>query len=359
MSARFSSSVLLNKNNSRPHARSTRGRGLHVLALSLVISALVTSCGQSLEGNLVPATVMEDDSLPAATINGARLHLRRYNTDATNLLVILHGGPGFDHRALLPLAESLSDSYQVVIYDQRGAGLSERFDPDHGKLSVDGHVADLEAIRARYAAASDDAMAVIGHSWGGGLLQAYIEEYPTKVSQAVFLASMAVNGSRMNDNAGLAPSLLGSAFTNYLWQRNFTGESHAELDLRVINIGVTQDYYWCGSIEEDLPRLPFWRFGYVSLFKTMENGLLSGPPVGGALDYDYSFKNSNADFPGEVLILNGECDQALGEESGAELAETFENAARVEERTISDGGHYFWLTNEDSSLSAIRAFLGL
>lgn len=39
-------------------------------------------------------------------------------------LLILHGGPGYDHSTLRPYFDRFSDSYQVVYYDHRGCGRS-------------------------------------------------------------------------------------------------------------------------------------------------------------------------------------------------------------------------------------------
>jgi proline iminopeptidase len=51
-------------------------------------------------------------------------------TQAGNtVLVILYGGPGGDYRSLLGLKKP-ADQYQVVFYNQRGAGLSQRVPAD-------------------------------------------------------------------------------------------------------------------------------------------------------------------------------------------------------------------------------------
>jgi proline iminopeptidase len=40
------------------------------------------------------------------------------------LIVVIHGGPDFDHSYLLPDMDRLSDSFRLVYYDQRGRGRS-------------------------------------------------------------------------------------------------------------------------------------------------------------------------------------------------------------------------------------------
>src|SRR6478752_7014875 len=39
-------------------------------------------------------------------------------------IIVLHGGPDFDHSYLLPELDHLSDSYHLIYYDQRGRGRS-------------------------------------------------------------------------------------------------------------------------------------------------------------------------------------------------------------------------------------------
>jgi pimeloyl-ACP methyl ester carboxylesterase len=39
-------------------------------------------------------------------------------------MIVLHGGPDFDHRYLLPELDRLSDSLRLIYYDQRGRGRS-------------------------------------------------------------------------------------------------------------------------------------------------------------------------------------------------------------------------------------------
>ncbi len=38
-------------------------------------------------------------------------------------IIVLHGGPDFDHTYLLPDLDRLSDSFRLIYYDQRGRGL--------------------------------------------------------------------------------------------------------------------------------------------------------------------------------------------------------------------------------------------
>ncbi|WP_209437030.1 alpha/beta fold hydrolase [Methylobacterium variabile] len=68
------------------------------------------------------------------TVNGVRLFVDVENAGLVPeggvmrekpTLLLLHGGPGFDHGGFKPLFSRLSDVAQVVYYDHRGNGRSE------------------------------------------------------------------------------------------------------------------------------------------------------------------------------------------------------------------------------------------
>lgn len=327
-----------------------------LLVFAILFSTIIlSSCGMNPEesGNLVPKTVMEDASLPAETHNGIRLHLEIKNSGSSDLVIFVHGGPGFDYRALLPMASIVDGQNKIVFYDQRGSGLSQRVDT--GSLSMDAHVADLKSIFETHKGSASNKI-LIGHSWGGALMQAYIKKYPSDFNKLMFLSSMPSDDTVMNKVADHYPSLYGNDFASYLAQRNAIGEgSHAELDFKYINFQPIQKFYYCN--DNDYKKVPFWRFGYVALFKTLES-LLSAPISGATMDYDYNFSSSNAAYSGAVYILYGTCDEALGKSASENLYNTFTGASQKQLIAVSNGGHYFWLFNSADITSTFSGATG-
>jgi pimeloyl-ACP methyl ester carboxylesterase len=62
-------------------------------------------------------------------------------------VIVLHGGPDFDHSYLLPDLDRLADAFRLVYYDQRGRGRSAAdVRPEDVTLASD--VDDLEIKRA-------------------------------------------------------------------------------------------------------------------------------------------------------------------------------------------------------------------
>jgi proline iminopeptidase len=99
----------------------------HGLMLPLVLTA-----GGCLDpgdpGNLVPRTVAEDPGLPHIAVAGTLLHAQAFGDPGAPMVMVLHGGPGSDYCGQLPLRALADDGFRVVFWDQRGAGLSQRYD---------------------------------------------------------------------------------------------------------------------------------------------------------------------------------------------------------------------------------------
>ena len=91
-------------------------------------------------------------------------------------LLVLHGGPGADHRYLLPQLLRLADAYDYVTYDQRGGGRSKAAADDVGPVTWRAHVDDLARAADELAgggAADPGPLHLVGYSWGGLLALLY------------------------------------------------------------------------------------------------------------------------------------------------------------------------------------------
>ncbi len=98
-------------------------------------------------------------------------------------IVVVHGGPDFDHSYLLPELDRWADAYRLIYYDQRGRGRSaDGVKPDDVTIVSD--VEDLERVRQSFSLASP---AILGHSWGAVLALEYALRYPTRVSRIVLM----------------------------------------------------------------------------------------------------------------------------------------------------------------------------
>jgi pimeloyl-ACP methyl ester carboxylesterase len=95
-------------------------------------------------------------------------------------LLLLHGGPGFDHSAFRPYFGRVADIAQVVYYDHRGHGRSDRRPP--GEWTLDTFADDVVRLC--------DALGIVrpivlGQSFGGFVAQRYLARHPGHPSKVI------------------------------------------------------------------------------------------------------------------------------------------------------------------------------
>ena len=103
---------------------------------------------------------------------------------AVQTVVFLHGGPGMDHRYLVPAAAPFTDAFRCVLYDQRGDGASVLGRVTAETVHVERHVEDLEALRAELGL---ERLTLVGHSWGASLALYYATRLPERVERLVLV----------------------------------------------------------------------------------------------------------------------------------------------------------------------------
>ena len=98
-------------------------------------------------------------------------------------IIVLHGGPDFDHGYLLPDLDRLATSFRLIYYDQRGRGRSaDQVLPEEVTLESD--VDDLDKLRQHFGLES---AALLGHSWGAVLAMEYALRHPDRVSHMILM----------------------------------------------------------------------------------------------------------------------------------------------------------------------------
>lgn len=294
----------------------------------------------------IQATVTEDPDLSATEVLGHRLHTNIVGDPASTTIIVLHGGPGGDFRSLLPL-EALSDKHQVVFYDQRGAGLSERVPAE--ALSLDGYLHELDAIIDL--TSPDRPVSLIGHSWGAMLASAYLGEHPDKVRRAVLIEPGFLNADEANEWMIASRSYMSGP--GFLWDAVVTGfeAMHVEGDEDASNDYLMGEMVHGFANHPDNPYhcpgqafdAPAWRFGALAS-RTAQN----------TPEAEFARLAKGTDFDGPVLFMAGSCDTWIGPELQAQHAESFANA-RLE--VIENAGHDVIHDQPDAAVAAIRAFL--
>ncbi len=314
---------------------------------------LVAGCSGLLDpegpGNLVPATVDDDPSLPAIDLADTRLHLQTRGDPADPVIVFLHGGPGGDHRSLLTLAEaydgySLADEHLLVFWDQRGSGLSRRHDKE--SLTIDRFVADLAALVDRFSL--DAPVLLIGESWGGMYATAFINRYPDRVRGAALLepGPLSHNFHELIEN-DLHDMDVGSEWLNdWVWSQ----------EILMPNDHARMDYQRCLGIRDSQPRFhqqmdppaPFWRMGAAANRYIEESGQNDDG------DMVYDFTTDLAAFTTEVLFLASGLNEVIGRDFQALQVAAYPKA-RLE--VVEGCGHDFSWVKPAETVERIRRYM--
>jgi proline iminopeptidase len=127
----------------------------------------------------VPSPVTRPVREGLVPIHGASLFCRVVGSGPP--IVILHGGPDFDHTYLLPHLDVLAGSFRLIYYDQRGRGRSSG---EAEEITIESEAADLDGVREHHRLPS---MALLGHSFGALLAMEYALRHPDRVSHLILM----------------------------------------------------------------------------------------------------------------------------------------------------------------------------
>lgn len=238
------------------------------LSMIIITVSVLAACTKERmindEGNLVPKTVEQDAALPQITVNSTQLHAEAFGHPDSALLIVLHGGPGADYRYLLNCKTFATQGYRVIFYDQRGSGLSKRHPKDSYSLQL--MYDDLSAVIAHYKTSPNQKVFLLGHSWGGMLATAYINQYPTRINGVVlaepggFVWQDVLDYVERSRDIKFTSELL----NDLLYADQFlTGKEaeHAILDYKYALLSIAEGSKGSPTGDEGIP--PFWRQGAI------------------------------------------------------------------------------------------------
>ncbi|MGH7865780.1 MAG: alpha/beta fold hydrolase [Candidatus Binataceae bacterium] len=101
-------------------------------------------------------------------VEGAKLRPDGARMREAPTLIVLHGGPGFDHSSFKPAFSQMSGVAQVIYLDHRGQGRSDRGDPARWNIAQWG-----DDVRAFCDALEIERPIVLGQSFGGFVAMSY------------------------------------------------------------------------------------------------------------------------------------------------------------------------------------------
>jgi pimeloyl-ACP methyl ester carboxylesterase len=113
-------------------------------------------------------------------------------------LLLLHGGPGFDHSIYKPAYSALADTAQIVYLDHRGNGRSEDGPQQDWNLAQWG-----DDVRAFCDALGIANPIVLGASFGGMVALAYATRHPDHPSKLVLISTEAAGDTYLERRVAL------------------------------------------------------------------------------------------------------------------------------------------------------------
>lgn len=294
----------------------------------------------------LPETVSQNERWPPRfTANDYLFHGKVIGPSNAPVVIVVHGGPGADYRSLRPLTR-LSPHFRVVLYDQRGTGLSPRVSPD--QLSFQQYLNDLDAIVTMFGAESSETV-LLGHSFGGQLVAQYVSTYPEKVD-SVIMAEPGPLNQEMAANGPTRGFTLDSILPGTIARiesRNLDCPDEHAGDVYFIEQMMVRANpgYWCDNIP---PRNVLWRAGYdANQQVTASMNQSTGELMDLVSDIDR--------YQGRILFLASECNSVIGETYQRKQMNYVPNSTL---EVIPDAGHHIFHDNPEYALDTVISHLG-
>ena len=264
-------------------------------------------------------------------------------------VVVVHGGPDFDHCYFLPELDRLADAFRLIYYDQRGRGRSAAgVRPED--VTLRSEVEDLDRVRRHFGLEST---AVLGHSWGGVLAMEYAIRHPERVAQLLLLDTGPASAddwrSFRKDLAGSRPADVDAMRTIASTDAYARGDLEAEAAYYRIHFRITVRRPDHLELLVARLRSNFTEQGVV-LARAIEHRLYE--ETSESADWDLFPALRRLDVP--TLVLHGE-DDFVPVEFAARIAEAVPGARLS---VLPGCGHFTYLEAPEPVFEEISRFCG-
>lgn len=274
---------------------------------------------------------------------GATLYVEVLGTAAGVPLVVVNGGPGFDHtyeHATVPGTtsawETLARTRRVVFYDQRGNGRSGALKPGQSCTLAD-QIDDLEAVRAHLGA---DKLDLLGHSWGGFLVMAYAARHPEHIRHLITVASAA---PRWGDTV----SLFKDIFPEGQERADSFAFADALGDKAASDAGIREYFHWLFYAPEKR-----------DAFVAQVSPDVFTKPVNEAVEHDVEHFDLNPEirkFKFPALVITGRYDINVAPSVAYKMHKAIPGSQFV---VFEKSGHLPFFEEPDAFVRTLETFLG-
>ena len=282
-------------------------------------------------------------------VGGVDLFVRRLGDPGLPALVVVHGGPTWDHSYLAAEIAQLVDVAHVVLFDLRGCGRSHRTPPQGDLPESDlqpERVADDVAGLIRLLGSPAD---VLGFSYGGRIAMRVVEQHPDVVRRLVLASTSAYTDFR--DELERSPGFVERAAMC----------TEVAFDDPALSGPAVEDSVLSRAMAYGGAPLQIWRLDRLEawhrvLAKVRFTGDYNGPFAAGTL-------RSGAPpdpvavlrgWAGPTLIVHGAHDMAFPPGVARRLHAEVPGSRLVE---VPEAGHMAHFDNPDRWLAAVREFL--
>lgn len=262
--------------------------------------------------------------MPQARINGVKLVYDLQG--AGNPLVLIHGAQG-DRSMFAGIAPALARQFQVLTFDQRGSGQSEKPDMEYTIAML----ADDTAVlmdHVGFAAAH-----IVGVSMGGMIAQEFVLRHPRKVRSLV-LGCTTPGGPK-------AVRLGGDALTNAYSTKPMSAEERGK--------ALAEAAFTKGYIAQHPEIIP-------AMIEARRQRPIDPAALGHRMKAAYAHDTYDRlpRITSPTLVITGKDDALISWENSRILAEYIPGAKLI---LLEPAGHCFWMEQPERSRDAIVGFL--
>ncbi len=251
-------------------------------------------------------------------------------------LFALHGGPGMDHSGIKPCMQPLQDIAQVVLFDQRGSGLSDSVTKDEWSMELMSK--DIEGLKNCLGL---DKIILLGISFGGMLALDYALRFPDSLSGLVLVAT--TPSERAFEEAAKFASELKDEKLKENAFKLLRGGFKDDDDLKETLAITTPLYSNNGTPEETRKMLK-----HLNLNSFVLNSFFSGK----CGKYDLEDRLGEINVP--TLIIGGEDDWICPISQSRIMNEKIPNSKLV---VFEKGKHFIFNDERQKYVSTVRTFI--